>query len=493
MDNKYEIGLYNKTFDEGLVTVKKVCSCGLVQEETYYSIFDVPKTHTCNQCNNKTFYEYEDLNDVSEGKEVDFLRPAIFDVVDDKLMSFKISNISFTLKDDKITIKRSNLVREIIHDYINNTLEVKRNGEREFFIDSDSVYGHENYDRIANYVSKYLKFKDMLPVLNLKNPDYYTIVHELSKSKKQDFFSVLFSCVRMKDETIQILTSSGLKIKPKVFSSYIQLDTNETKPHKILGLPKSWFKYMVSNKRELSYYTLEGLRGMIRLIDVENINQINRLAHYVIDDMSEERYYYMSTFRDVNRLINNYNYKPTDLLHYLIDELPLTQAIHDIYNSVSLLIDYVRMSDELGINNYERYPKSLKLKHDIVSDIHQSNNGDFNEDKFKYVVNKQEYKELEYVGKTFSVIVPREAENVSQEGKDLGHCVGSYVKSIEDEKTKIAFLRRNKNIDKPNVTVEIRDGALVQARGRFNRSITDEERNFLSRYCETKKIRMGVH
>ena len=57
-----------------------------------------------------------------------------------------------------------------------------------------------------------------------------------------------------------------------------------------------------------------------------------------------------------------------------------------------------------------------------------------------------------------------------------------------NSKCKIIFLRKNKNIDKPLVTLELRHGDIVQAKGKSNRSLTNAEREFLKIYTKENDL-----
>ena len=66
-------------------------------------------------------------------------------------------------------------------------------------------------------------------------------------------------------------------------------------------------------------------------------------------------------------------------------------------------------------------------------------------------------------------------QSVVQEGASLNHCVASYVDGMVNEEYAILFLRKKEDLEKSLVTLQVRDGRVVQARGQSNRAPTKEE------------------
>ena len=104
------------------------------------------------------------------------------------------------------------------------------------------------------------------------------------------------------------------------------------------------------------------------------------------------------------------------------------------------------------------------------------------------VINKDDYKNLEYKGTYYSVVNPKTTDDIVNEGRYLHHCVGSYVNTVIKGATKILFFRNNDNIDKPLITLEVRDGVLRQYKGRQNRRPTDTEMDEIMRWANLKGL-----
>lgn len=176
------------------------------------------------------------------------------------------------------------------------------------------------------------------------------------------------------------------------------------------------------------------------------------------------------------------SYKMKVLQNYII-----RQNVHFGYFSfpdteIGLLRDYVSMCKRYGFE-LERYPSFLSKTHDVVS-----NNASLLEAKEKdamFIKAVQDYEQFKYKGKEYSVIVPNNVESLIIEGNTLSHCVGSYVDRVINGSSKIFFIRKNEEIDKPYVTLELDDrNNLVQIRGSHNSEPAIEVKDFSKKWLK---------
>ncbi|MCR5374835.1 MAG: PcfJ domain-containing protein, partial [Lachnospiraceae bacterium] len=77
---------------------------------------------------------------------------------------------------------------------------------------------------------------------------------------------------------------------------------------------------------------------------------------------------------------------------------------------------------------------------------------------------KVEAKNWQRTNGIYSIIMPKNAEDIVREGSDLQHCVGraGYIAAMAKNRTTILFLRENANINKSLLTLEVRDGKIMQ-------------------------------
>ena len=149
----------------------------------------------------------------------------------------------------------------------------------------------------------------------------------------------------------------------------------------------------------------------------------------------------------------------TKIAHY-------TQKGHD----AGTWWDYLRMADELGYNMKDKavlFPRELEDKHDDLAEMLKVKHDNEKEQQYKKRIPGM--KELyNYETKKYKIIVPENLKAIVDEGKNLHHCVGSYVKSVMKGETDILFIRKKGEEDQSYYTMEVKDMEIVQYRGAYN-------------------------
>ena len=97
-------------------------------------------------------------------------------------------------------------------------------------------------------------------------------------------------------------------------------------------------------------------------------------------------------------------------------------------------------------------------------------------------------KGLEYKKEPYCIMIPQKTGDIIDEGYQLGHCVGSYVDKVLGGETNIVFMRKITTPEKSLVTVEVKNGAVIQFRGKADRDCTKEELDFLIKWAKEKKL-----
>lgn len=128
--------------------------------------------------------------------------------------------------------------------------------------------------------------------------------------------------------------------------------------------------------------------------------------------------------------------------------------------------DYLCMSEGLELdlkNSFVLFPADLKKAHDKVNDISDKEQAPL----YDRQIQKQ-FEEMNgqyhFVKYGFAVFLPHTAKEILEEGQNLHHCVGGYVKQIVRRESTILFVRRAEEREKSLCTVEVKDGRMVQAR-----------------------------
>lgn len=143
--------------------------------------------------------------------------------------------------------------------------------------------------------------------------------------------------------------------------------------------------------------------------------------------------------------------------------------------------DYLCMSEGLELdlkNSFVLFPDDLKKAHDKVNDISDKEQA--------LVYDKQIQKQFEEMNEQyhfmkygFAVFLPHTAKEILEEGQNLHHCVGGYVKQVVQRESTILFVRKAEEPEKSLCTVEIKNGELVQARCYKNQPPAPAVRRFL--------------
>lgn len=138
-------------------------------------------------------------------------------------------------------------------------------------------------------------------------------------------------------------------------------------------------------------------------------------------------------------------------------------------------------------NNYDKYPKNFLTTKQIVIKQVEIIKHQVDEEAFKAVIDKHLWKEVKVGQYTF--LCPKFSQDIKDEGKALNHCVGGYAKRVVKGTTFIMFMRHINEPDTPLITLEVRNEKVMQARGAYNRSLTESEKAVMNKWEEilTKK------
>lgn len=227
--------------------------------------------------------------------------------------------------------------------------------------------------------------------------------------------------------------------------------TNENSPAGYLKMPRVFYN---NNK--------EKIRSIIRY---------NWNTHFLINDpnyilpsnsiyTSYQRCFPETVFTE--KLINKLNnFSHCEILIY-----------GDYYNMFKDLYPNIEPVSIYDIKTSEQ----IKHLHDQINDIYKINESKlFSE---SYLKIKETFPKYEFSDEEFTIFYPEKPEDIVREGSELHHCVGSYIKRIIRGNNIILFLRKNEELDKSLVTVDIipiNDGLfeIEQAHGKCNCRISE--------------------
>jgi len=194
--------------------------------------------------------------------------------------------------------------------------------------------------------------------------------------------------------------------------------------------------------------------------------------------------YNFSRLQEVLTQLKGWGFDTKRVMDYLFHDLPMQGLVqkvanYDVPHELVLLRDYAKMMVEMD-RRYDRYPKALKMCHDIAAKNYKVQQSQVLAKKYEQV--REGLKKYEWEGEEYVVIAPPTMSSVVQEGAALNHCVASYVDGMVNGDYAIMFFRKKDAQEKSLVTLQIRDGRIVQARGQSNRTPSKEEQEEINKF-----------
>ena len=289
----------------------------------------------------------------------------------------------------------------------------------------------------------------------------------------------------------------------RLFYKLIDKKVEQSMPvHKIIGCTQKEYEELEKNDVTIEFVELKDFFKGVEGTKYHNLNKTtNEWITYLIkckewrEDLAfyhipheELHIFFVKNYIGVGyRSFNFSKYYPFGkFCSYVINET-INQGFNNLGNFIELLRDYLRMCEDMDVNP-TLYSSYLTITHDITARNHKIKLTEEQEAEFC-----KKYEDFEmYKGKDYMVIAPKNAFDVIQEGDTLNHCVASYIKRILDDESRIYFLRSVKDITQRLITVEVRNGAVCQARGMSNRNITSAERKALFEFAAERGLAFRV-
>ncbi len=103
---------------------------------------------------------------------------------------------------------------------------------------------------------------------------------------------------------------------------------------------------------------------------------------------------------------------------------------------------------------------------------------------------KREYDWMER-GNGYFVRYPQTINDFCREAIYMSNCLLSFVEGMIQNDTTVLFMRKEDDVNKPFITIEIFKGELMQAYHRFNEDCSREEAEWIREYCRRHGISTG--
>lgn len=304
----------------------------------------------------------------------------------------------------------------------------------------------------------------------------HAVLKEFAKQKK--FYPSNYIRTYKDGKGIEQLVKCGFYniVGHLVSGSYIDkgyINLEETKAPKVLSLRKEYYRLLAGTdptKREHSItYECQEVGIMPTREQVSYLAEVSAGRNFAI-------------------------YARHTTLHKMIRYMH--EALKDNKLQIIDYHDYLQMAAGLGYDLKDKwvlYPKNLEERHEQLIEERQEKDAELKkiEDDKKNgtlyeVIQKEHWKDYEMEDENFCLRLPQTVHEIRQEGNALHHCVATYIDRMVRGQTCILLLRAKADPLTPLYTMEVRNGYVVQCRGKYNCSMTDEVKEFVERFKKAK-------
>lgn len=231
----------------------------------------------------------------------------------------------------------------------------------------------------------------------------------------------------------------------------------------------------------------------------EAIYFATQLVQSGIEQFSAREQYYYSADISVSRscdgfmnIINEptYNLQLRRFADYLLFDL-YAQGIAQIdYGFWSEYKDYLDMQIQFYGKVKEKYPPNFKTAHDVMT--LKINTMKAIEVCENFGTQAKKIEALAYQKGLYCIVIPTNPQELAEEGVTLGHCVKSYISRVASGECHILFLRKTAAPRESLVTLQLSGKTICQAQGQSRRSVTAQERRFLTIWGNEKDIEIAL-
>ena len=284
----------------------------------------------------------------------------------------------------------------------------------------------------------------------------------LDKVKEYARFEQIFSAGI--DEIIDRRFSYSINDIPKAIIKLCKEHSIKLSDNFLRSYKKNPDAYQLAYKLEYVSLTDNDIYGI--LSDTHNVKEYWGEMYYQYNYVSVSSY---------NTMLSDYGYTAKGLLNY-IDYLVTYEALNAV-DALRELHDYASMMKRIS-NKFDKYPRHFLTTHQIACRNYERLKEKFNEDAFKSRINK----DMEHTFGEYTFIYPSCTQDIKNEAAEQNNCVASYIKRVIDGGCHILFLRKKDAPDKSLVTIEVRDGRIVQAKQKFNYPVTSEQQEAIDKW-----------
>lgn len=421
------------------------------------------KNYYCKHCHKSFYHPYEDelryknaimnYNEIDEIKNIeDNIKYYFFDIVKGNILLYVIKeHIYFNNPLTPLPFKTSSLsIQEVWHikeDYmtnlitkevtiyndIDNKIDDMEEKERVYDLLYDTYLCLNNLDILKNTIYKYSLIWEGVKHLKLVKPCLVNMVYAPIHLKQFEYL-----------------------VKNKLYNLAFDYTCTLNYDNKLKKLLKANLDFL--QKNDLDYYHFLAFE----LCQKQDLDLIN---------------YCMQHLYLLKEITETANITVEELRDYFAQQEDFNEEYYVDYN------DYLRMLKEEGYNikdkknifptNFYEAHNKLYLEYTISKD--KKINDKIN--KFSKILELNSYQDDQYI-----IIPASSIESLIDESKQQSNCVRTYSRRYSNKETELYFMRKKDKFDESFVTIEVKNGKIVQARTKYNQLPSDDIMNILKRW-----------
>lgn len=401
-----------------------------------------------------------------------------------KIQYYKVDKSNNIVKDKVKEVKS-----DFVMDFKNKEFYIQNEKERKE-VNRNSMKVWLECNTNISEVERCLKLNSNKEILyfivHILRPKYYT-------SEKYSNLNMVFEkfCNNYDDyEYIQILANGGVTFFNESYWKFDNLNKEGKSINEIFGISKLDFKIAKLLKVQ-KLYSFINCKGIGDIISFDKFKKYMELGYFGNKNTSHTIKVYL---KEIKEICESFGYDMDRLMKYLNEDIYKNQGIISSYDGVELLKDSLVMAKKMGISLKEKYPKSLKLQHDLLAMNYECYINEHQRQEFKKVVEDKEYvllnrnKEKE----NFYIRSPRDLDDLYNYAESLGNCLKSYVDEVIEGRSKIYFMETEKNDKKPYIAIEVKQNSIRQAYRKSNKRISKKEYEFLDKWAKDNGLECSV-
>ena len=404
----------------------------------------------------------------------------------------KIKKIQYYKVDKSNNIVKDK-VKEVKSDFI---MDFKN---KEFYIQNEKERKEVNHSTMRVWLERNRNISEVERCLKLNSNKeiLYFIVHILRPkyytSEKYSKLNMAFEkfCNNYDNyEYIQILANGGVTFFNESYWKFDNLNKEGRSISEICRISKLDFK-IAKLLKVRKIYSFINCKGIGDIISFDKFKKYMELGYFREDNTSYGIKVYL---KEIKEVCESFGYDMDRLMKYLNEDIYKNQGIRSSNDGLVLLKDSLVMAKKMGISLKEKYPKSLKLQHDLLAMNYECYKNEHQRQGFKKVVEDEKYillnrnKEKE----DFYIRSPRDLDDLYNYAESLGNCLKSYVDEVIEGRSKIYFMETEKNDKKPYIAIEVKQNSIRQAYRKSNKLISKKEHEFLVKWAKDNEIECHV-